>query len=91
MEMGKAQNEGKAVTNASLKLSPTMISAIQFARAHTGTLERFPGGFWGAAESAPFGTKTVEGLISRGQGTYTKWKEGKNGKFPIEFTLARPR
>jgi hypothetical protein len=79
------------MTNASLKLSETMIAAIKFAHTHEGKLERFPGGFWGASDAAPFGTKTVEGLLSRGQGTYTKWKEGKNGQFPIEFTLARPR
>ena len=74
-----------------IKLSQTMIDAIMFARAHEWKLERFPGGFWGGPDTAPFVSKTVAALIKRGQGSYTKWKEGKNGRFPIEFTLARRR
>jgi len=59
---------------------------------HDGTLHRFPGGYWAAEgwyawHGPSFGTPTVEALVRRHIATYTVWKDGRGGKFPIEITL----
>lgn len=62
-----------------------------------GKLVRHAGGYWtvaGAPKSAtighPFdwwvGTSTIEGLVRRGELEYTDWRDGRNGRFPIEVT-----
>lgn len=76
------------------KLSPTMRHAITFAQQHGGKLVRHPGGFWscegwthrGSFES--FSTGTADALVTRGAGHYSAWKDGRNGRFPIEVTIA---
>jgi len=55
-----------------------------------GRLVRLQGGFWdagGGGRGISFGTKTIEALIARQLASYTEWKEGRNGRFPIEITL----
>lgn len=78
----------------SKKLSPTMRHAITFAQANGGKLVRHPGGFWSNAEFVPFhsgdpsfSTGTAEAIVARGAGFYSAWKEGRNGRFPIEITI----
>jgi hypothetical protein len=76
-----------------MKLSVTMIEAIEYATEHQNKLIRHQGGFWADANwnnsRKWFGTKTVEALVSRGYATYTKWQERKGGfnPFPVEATL----
>lgn len=76
-------------------LSPTMQSALNYAAAHGGALVRLPGGFWCEPSAtqwshgiASFGTKTVEGLVTRGSMTYTEWRDGRNGRFPVRAAIA---
>jgi hypothetical protein len=70
-----------------------MRDAIDYARANGGKLLRQPGGFWVRPEDEylaycrSFGTPTVEGLVRRGVASYTKWKEGRNGRFPVEVVV----
>lgn len=79
-----------------LTLTPTMRRCIRSASANGGkshgTLTRYPGGYWRAKATdsrwAPwFNTSTVEGLVRRGLAEYTQWREGRNGRFPVEMTL----
>ena len=77
------------------KLSPTMLSALDYAKAHGNKIHRFPGGFWaangwGGANSDPFwyGASTIEALVKRGKMEYTVWQNRSGGgKFPIEATV----
>ena len=73
------------------KLSPLMQDAYNVAQKSEGKIYRLPGGFWyfnKKYEGSYIGTTTVEALVSRGLATYTEWKEGRRGKFPIEVTVA---
>lgn len=38
--------------------------------------------------SEHYGTSTINGLVDRGIAVYTAFKEGRNGKFPIEVTFS---
>lgn len=71
-------------------LSPTMQSAIYYARKHGNKIVRYPGGFWartGWDSQAPwFGTSTINALVDRGVAEFTEWKEGRS-RFPVEVTL----
>lgn len=73
------------------ELSPTMRSAINYARNFNNKIVRYPGGYWarenwsGSSEHY-FGTTTIQALVSRGLAEYTQWQEGKS-RFPIEITL----
>lgn len=79
------------------KLSATMVSALDDATAHGGTLVRFQGGFWSwpnVARTPHDGVpvdwvrpSTVAALVDRGEMTYSEWKEGRNGRFPIAATV----
>lgn len=75
-----------------MALTPTMEKAAEFARQHGGKLHRHPGGFWAGADykqhGTSFGTSTVDGMVKRGAAEYTDWKEGRNGRFPVEMTLS---
>lgn len=56
------------------------------------TLYRHPGGFWKRDEhwvvnSPCYGGSTVEALVSRGIAEYTVWRDGKNGRFPVQARL----
>lgn len=71
-------------------LSETMQRAIGFAAAHGGTLHRQPGGFWSpraGTDLGYYGTSTIEALVKRGLAEYTVWREGRNGRFPVEMRL----
>ena len=78
-----------------VKLTPTMQAAIEYARARGGVLVRWPGGFWMRVDAdyafdESFGTPTVQALVTRGLATYTDWKDGRRGRFPIRVELCRP-
>jgi len=53
-----------------VKLSPSMVEALEFARREGGSLIRHPGGYWaGEAWKSPMpsmGTNTIIALIDRG-------------------------
>ncbi len=73
-------------------LSPSMAGALTHALNHGAKLIRFPGGFWAAENwklhsGVYWGTSTVEALVTRGRMAYTKWQDGKHGKFPVEATV----
>lgn len=75
-------------------LTSTMRDAVEWARDHGGKLHRHPGGFWGGEKFTQhhgewFGTPTIQGLATRGVVEYTAWKEGANGRFPIEASLTK--
>lgn len=63
-----------------------------------GHLIRYPGGFWMRPDlevgnhtwlqDTWFGTTTIQALVARGELEYTKWQEGRNGRFPIEASIA---
>ena len=74
-------------------LTPTMKEAAKFAKEECGgKLHRHPGGFWAGEDyrqhGKSFGTSTVEGMVKRGAAEYTKYLDGRNGRFPVEATLS---
>jgi hypothetical protein len=78
-------------------LSKEMQFAVEAMKAHGRKMYRSPGGFWMAYTQGDtrlasdngriFGTLTVEALVKRGIAEYTDWRDGRNGRFPIEATL----
>lgn len=70
-------------------LSPTMQEALEFVKNH-GSIHRHPGGYWNREGdhsftfTGGFGASTINALVKRGHLTYTEWKEGRNGRFPIK-------
>ncbi len=77
-------------------LTRTMKRAIRSASTNgskpRGKLIRYPGGFWypdGPGQHS-YSTATVQALVRRGLAEYTQWKDGRNGRFPIEMTLTIP-
>lgn len=76
------------------KLTPVMQEAVDRSKDWGGKLYRHPGGFWSGpgfmqGRDVYFGTSTVSGLVMRGAATYTEWKDGRNGRFPIVATLTK--
>ncbi len=79
--------------------SPTMRAAIDHALLHSNgvigcaKLYRFPGGFWSDKdwrlyEGPYWGTTTIEAIVKRGAGEYTKCQGRKDGsKFPVEVHI----
>ena len=74
-----------------------MAVALSMAHEAGGKLVRYVGGYW-APENSPLrshdghpvdyvGTSTIEALVKRGELTYSDWKEGRGGKFPIAVVL----
>ena len=72
-----------------MKLSKTMQECADRMRANGGLIWRYPGGYWGWGGnlSGSFGTSTVEALVSRGVAEYSRWQNGRSGRFPIEAKL----
>lgn len=69
-------------------LSPEMRRAFDYAKKHGGTLKRLPGGFWvSEAGGISYGTTTIRALVARGVASYSEWKKGANGEFPIAVTI----
>jgi hypothetical protein len=74
--------------------SPTMKEAFDYATKHNGGIfYRSPGGYWSISSERQaypwWGTPTIEGLVKRGAATYTEWREGRNGKFPVEVRMLK--
>ena len=76
-------------------LSATMVACIDFAREHGGLI-RMQGGYWtkrgagwsGASPDAEwFGTNTVQACVSRGELTYSEYRDGRSGRFPIAAVI----
>jgi hypothetical protein len=70
-----------------MDFTPSMQKAIKAMQDNGGKIVRKPGGVWVTDGSYWHKTVTVEALVTRGAAEYTEWKEGKNGRFPIEATL----
>lgn len=74
-----------------MKLTPTMLELVKYMKENGGVIHRHPGGFWAREGygylSHSFGTSSVEALVKRGVATYTEWKDGKSGRFPIVARL----
>lgn len=74
-----------------VKLSDTMTKAVSLAARNGNKLTRHPGGIWSydafRQHGESYGTSTVNALVLRGVMKYSKWKKGRNGKFPVEATL----
>lgn len=76
--------------NKDCPLSPTMTNALRWIKEWGGKVKRYPGGFWSSPQaflSVTFGTSTIEALVKRGVMAYSEWKDGRNGRFPIEANL----
>ncbi len=78
------------------EISATMAICLAMAHDHGGKLTRYVGGYWswkGVARNQngnPIeyaGTSTVEALVSRKRLTYSDWKDGRNGRFPIAVEI----
>ncbi len=74
------------------ELTPKMLKAIDRMKAHGNKFVRYPGGYWAANDwhrwhGPCFGTSTIEALVRRGIAEYTEWRDGHNGRFPIEVRL----
>jgi hypothetical protein len=69
------------------ELTEPMMKAVKAMQKNDGKIIREPGGIWVTDGSFWHKTVTVEALVSRGVAEYTEWKEGRNGKFPIEARL----
>jgi hypothetical protein len=74
-------------------LSATMAACMVETIDHGGRLVRHVGGYWswpgcpkrqndGLPETY-FGTTTIEALVARGELEYIKWRDGRNGRFPV--------
>lgn len=85
---------------AQKKLTATMAIALGDIIEHGGKIVRHQGGYWtepGAVMSPtighPFdwwlGTSTVEGLVRRGELSYTEHREGRGGRFPIAAAISQ--
>lgn len=70
-----------------VKLSAPMMTTLEWIRAHGGFIHRFPGGFWGDEKYKYHKTVVVEALVRRGLLEYTEYKDGRNGRFPVEAKL----
>ena len=72
-----------------------MQNALEIARKHgAGILTRSPGGYWKPPKIPPahagvftFGTTTIQGLVARELAEYTKWRDGRSGRFPVEVRV----
>lgn len=82
--------------NNKAPLSQIMNDALAVAMAHGARLMRLPGGFWvqpgfkwvsGSVPSPSIGTSTIEALVARGLMEYSKWQEGRKGRFPVEVRV----
>lgn len=77
------------------RLSTTMAAALADTHDRGGVLMRQPGGFWtkpgepytGSGYAWWINTPTVQALVIRGLMEYTEWKEGRNGRFPVQVKL----
>lgn len=77
-------------------LTATMVACIDDMREAGGEFVRYQGGYW-AARNGPracdgiprpnYGSSTVQAIIDRGEATYTEWRDGRNGRFPIAIKL----
>ncbi|HUP06833.1 MAG TPA: hypothetical protein VMU47_06770 [Caldimonas sp.] len=74
-------------------LSAEMHAAIDLMMRTDGSLYRYPGGMWATERGKnwggdAFGTPTVKALIARGICSWSDWKVGPLGRFPVRATLA---
>lgn len=70
------------------KITPEMRRCLERISEASGTITRYPGGFWYPKEGmAYFGTTTVEALVKRGKLEYCEWKESHGCKFPIKAKI----
>jgi hypothetical protein len=62
-----------------------------------GVVVRHQGGYWTYPGAVPHGrhrwdwycgTTTIEALVARGELTYTEWRDGRRGRFPIKASIA---
>jgi hypothetical protein len=73
------------------EITPEMRRCLERINEASGTITRYPGGFWYPKEGmASFGTTTVEALVKRGKLEYCEWKEYHGRKFPIKAKMANP-
>jgi len=76
-----------------LEVSKKMKQAMLYALVNGGKLCRYRGGFWAMenwrkGQTPWFGASTVEALVSRGLMSYTEWRDGNKGRFPIAAVVS---
>ena len=86
---------GLDLETGNLKVSKKMQQAMLYALANGGKLRRYRGGFWAMenwrhAQFPWFGTSTVEALVSRGLMSYSEWRDGRKGRFPVAAVVSKP-
>lgn len=69
-----------------------MTNCKEFMQSHGRKIHRHQGGYWAQKNwninhGRCFGTCTVNALVTRGVAEYTRFIEGKNGRFPVEAEL----
>lgn len=86
---------GGSPVGGNLEISKKMQQAMLYALANNGKLCRYRGGFWAMenwrkGQPPWFGTSTVKALVSRGLMSYSEWREGRKGRFPIAAVVSEP-
>lgn len=85
---------GIDLETGNLELSKTMQQAMLYAMVNGGKLRRYRGGFWAMenwrhGQFPWFGTSTVEALVSRGLMSYSEWRDGRKGRFPVAVVVSK--
>lgn len=86
---------GGDLVGGDLEISKKMQQAMLYALANGGKLCRYRGGFWAKenwrkGQYPWFGTSTIKALVKRGLMSYTEWREGRKGPFPIVAVVSEP-
>lgn len=86
---------GGDLVGGDLEVSEKMQQAMLYALANGGKLRRYRGGFWAMenwrkGQYPWFGASTIKALVSRGLMSYTEWREGRQGRFPIAAVVSEP-
>ena len=76
------------------EISKKMQQAMLYALVNGGKLRRYRGGFWAMenwrhGQFPWFGTSTVEALVSRGLMSYSEWRDGRKGRFPVAAVVSK--
>jgi hypothetical protein len=86
---------GIDLKTGNLEVSKKMQQAMLYALVNGGKLRRYRGGFWAMenwrhGQLPWFGTSTVEALVSRGLMSYSEWRDGRKGRFPVAAVVSKP-
>lgn len=86
---------GGDLVGGNLEISKKMQQAMLYTLANGGKLCRYRGGFWAKenwrkGQYPWFGASTVKALVSRRLMSYTEWRDGRKGPFPVAAAVSEP-